>query len=106
MGGKNSFFQQMFRRPENWIIPGSSYLVDALKNKGGGGNGTPVAFGGTGLTPTTPPPAPTVAAAGETADQLEAKKRKAAGRESTVLTAGLGSGMNTTYSVNKPTLGA
>ena len=69
--------------------------------KGGGSQSA-----GTALTPTAPPKPPTVAAAGETADQLEAKKRKPTGRESTRLTAGLGSGMNTTDSVNKPTLGA
>jgi hypothetical protein len=96
MGGKNSFARQVFN-------PGNIF-------GGGGGGSKPRSSSGTALTSTptpTPPPAPpTTAAAGKTVEDLENKKRKAMGRESTVLTAGLGAGMNTTYSVNKPTLGA
>jgi hypothetical protein len=105
MGGKNSFWNKAvtgaFTNANYWTNPVGYWT-------GGGGGGGGGSSSGTALTPVpkAPPKPPTVAAAGETAEELENKKRKPTGRESTMLTAGLGSGMNTTYSVNKPTLGA
>jgi hypothetical protein len=104
MGGKNSFWNKAvtgaFTNSKYWTNPVGYWTG------GGGGGSKPAVSSGTALTPTAPPPPPTTDAAAETAEELENKKRKPTGRESTVLTAGLGSGMNTTYSVNKPTLGA
>jgi hypothetical protein len=105
MGGKNSFFNKAvtgaFTNSKYWTNPVGYW-------SGGGSSSNSNSSSGTALTPAPvpPPKPPTVEDAGKTAEELENKKRKAAGRESTVLTAGLGSGMNTTYSVNKPTLGA
>jgi hypothetical protein len=90
MGGKNSFANQVFN-------PGNIWGWNKSSSKP-----RPV----TATSPTAPPKTPTEAEAAAEAEDYEAKKRKAMGRSSTILTEGLGSGMNTTYSVNKPTLGA
>ncbi len=94
MGGKNSFANQVFN-------PGNIWGWNKPKPAP-----TPAPKPKPAPTPMAAPAVPSEKAAADVAMEYENKKRKAAGRESTVLTSGLGGGMNTTYSVNKPTLGA
>lgn len=90
MGGKNSFLNQVFNPGNIW----------------GWNKPAPKPTPKPAPTPMATPAVPSEKAAADAAMEYENKKRKAAGRESTILTSGLGSGINTTYSVNKPTLGA